>query len=221
MRTIVLLLILLGTSNSVFAQETRYIRDVLYVPLRSGQTTQHRIVHKGLVSGTPVTLITLNEDETYSHVRTQGGIEGWIQTQYLSDEPAARDQLATAEQRIEQLQQSNSNLNQQLSSLKQEEQQAKNQLAQITTESNALNNELTSIKEISANAIQLNSDNQRLLEENQMLKNEVDVLSTDNQRLIDEKNNEDFLNGAFAVLIGVFITLIVPRLWPKKSTDWA
>jgi SH3 domain protein len=28
------------------------------------------------------------------------------------------------------------------------------------------------------------------------------------------------MNGAFAVLIGVMITLMVPRLWPKKSSEW-
>jgi SH3 domain protein len=48
-------------------------------------------------------------------------------------------------------------------------------------------------------------------------------LQADNQRLLDSTENEAFLNGALAVGLGVLITLLVPRLWPKKrrSTSWA
>ena len=76
------------------------------------------------------------------------------------------------------------------------------------------------LKRISANAIKLDSDNRRLLESNQMLSSEVDVLKTDNARLRENKENEFFLNGAFAVLIGVMIALIAPRLMPKRRSEW-
>jgi SH3 domain protein len=49
------------------------------------------------------------------------------------------------------------------------------------------------------------------------------MLEAENQRLHDKVDSEDFLNGALAVLLGVIITLVVPRLWPKrrKSSSWA
>ena len=59
-----------------------------------------------------------------------------------------------------------------------------------------------------------------MLESNQMLSSEVDVLKTDNARLRENKENEFFLNGAFAVLIGVMIALIAPRMMPKRRSDW-
>ncbi|MEH6558784.1 MAG: TIGR04211 family SH3 domain-containing protein [Oceanicoccus sp.] len=221
MKRIVLLLFILGTSSQLYSAETRYIRDELYVPLRSGQTTQHRIVHKGLVSGTALTILNMSDDETYSFVRTSKGIEGWIQTQYLSDSPAGRDLARIANRKLADLQQRYNKLNEQLKQLSSEQKNAKEQFSTLSSNNSETTKELDRIRAISANAIQLNEDNQRLLEESQMLKKELVIANTDNQRLTDNEENDAFLNGALAVLLGVMITLIVPRAWPKKSTEWA
>ena len=57
----------------------------------------------------------------------------------------------------------------------------------------------------------------------EQLRSQLDMLEAENQRLHDKVDSEDFLNGALAVLLGVIITLVVPRLWPKrrKSSSWA
>lgn len=220
-KLLALVLTLISISSQLHSEEIRYVRDVLYVPLRSGQTNQHRITHKGLVSGTAVTILELSADEKYSHVRTNKGSEGWIQTQYLSDLPAGRDLYEKAAVTIAELQQSNTALSTQLTQLRDREKKSTQQLNGLTSKSSKLNTELASIKKISANAITLNEDNKRLAEENQVLKNEVDVLSTDNKRLNDDREGEILLNGGILVLIGVMITLIVPRLWPKKPTEWS
>ena len=225
MKKIMLLLLVIMASSELFGQNsdlgTRYIRDELLVPLRSGKSSQHRIVHKGLLSGTAVTVLEVSEDKDYSLVRTRKGTEGWIQTQYLKTEPAARDLLKTANKKIAQLEQKNNTLTEQINEIKSNHNQAQQELNKLSKNHSNAEQELAEIKEISANAIQLNQDNQRLLNDNQMLKKEVDILTTDNQRLNDSEENDAFLNGAFAVLIGVMITLLVPRLSPKKRTDWA
>lgn len=221
MKLIALALILLSVSSELHSQEIRYIRDQLWVPLRSGPSAQHRIVHKGLISGTQMTVLSTNDDKTYSQIRTRNGTEGWIQTQYLSEEADARSMLAGARATADKLRQQNASLKKELATYREKNAQAKTQLSGLSSQSSELARELEQIKTVSANAIQLNADNQRLLEETQRLRNEVDVLVTDNQRLNDEKDNDAFLNGAFAVLIGVMIALIVPRLRPKKATDWA
>ena len=71
--------------------------------------------------------------------------------------------------------------------------------------------------------MQLDVDNRRLVEEAENLRSQLDMLEAENQRLQDKLDSEDFLNGALAVLLGVIITLVVPRLWPKrrKSSSWA
>lgn len=207
-------------SGEVFSQQTIYIRDMLYVPLRSGQGTQFRIVHKGLVSGTPLTVLKVSDDNTYTKVRTPKGTEGWVQSQYLSKEPSARNQLKLAKVTIASLQSDNDALSKKLSSLHSKDKSTTKQFNTTVSEKEKLEKELQRIKAVSAKAIELDTDNQRLLNDNQKLKNELDVVSADNQRLNDEKSSDAFMNGAFAVLIGVMITLMVPRLWPKKSSDW-
>ena len=206
---------------TAFSQETRYIRDTLFVPLRSGQSFKHRIVHKGLASGTPLTLLEVSEDGSYSMVRTAKGVEGWLQTQYLSQEPAARSQLDAIKAKNQTLSSANNTLNKELSSIKKQLNDAKLTITKLTENQLGTTKELNQIKEISANAITLNKDNKELLQEKQELLNELDMVKAENQRLNDSLDNEEFMNGVFAVLIGVIITLLIPRLWPKKSTEWA
>lgn len=208
-------------STPLLAQETQYVRDTLYVELRTGQSFKHRIVHKGLVSGTPLTVLEVSEDKRYTFVRTESGIEGWIQTQYLSDTPSARDQLKASLAKQSRLETQAAALKKQLEQLKSEYQAAQSKAGELSSSSEQLQQELDEIKTISANALQLNRDVTKLRLNNQELSNKVDLLTADNQRLSDSSSNDAFMNGAFAVLIGVFITLIVPRLWPSKSNDWA
>jgi SH3 domain protein len=86
-----------------------------------------------------------------------------------------------------------------------------------------VNDELSQLKQISGKAVQLDTDNRRLVVSSEQLRSQLDTLEAENQRLQDKVDSEDFLNGALAVLLGVIITLVVPRLWPKrrKSSSWA
>lgn len=213
------LLLLSGAGSAV--AETRYISDKVYVPLRSGDSSRHRIVHRGLPSGEKVELLQSNEESGYSEVRTGGGIQGWLPTHYLVDSPVARTLLERANAKIKELDTDNKQLKEKLSNTGQVSTEAQSDLEAAMAENNALKDELDEVKRISANAIKLDTDNRQLLEANQALSNEVDVLKTDNARLRENKENEFFLNGAFAVIIGVMITLIIPRLMPKKRSEWS
>ena len=83
--------------------------------------------------------------------------------------------------------------------------------------------ELNQLKQVSGKAVQLDTDNRRLVEESENLRSEADMLKSENQRLQDKLDSEAFIDGALAVFLGVIITLVVPRLWPKrrKSSSWA
>ncbi|MCB1675993.1 MAG: TIGR04211 family SH3 domain-containing protein, partial [Halioglobus sp.] len=96
------LIALVGLAPCALAK-TVYVRDTLYVPLRGGQGQEYRILHKGIRSGTPLEVLQENEETGYSLVRMEDGLEGWIQTQYLVDEPIARDLLDQANQKLDEL----------------------------------------------------------------------------------------------------------------------
>ena len=83
--------------------DVNYISDVLTVPLRSGASTAHRILHRGLPSGTQLTILAIDEEANFTQVRTAGGMEGWVRSQYLIGEPIARVKLIAAEKRLQSL----------------------------------------------------------------------------------------------------------------------
>jgi SH3 domain protein len=83
--------------------------------------------------------------------------------------------------------------------------------------------ELAQLKQLSGKAQQLDEDNRRLVVDSEQLRSQVDMLEAEGQRMRDKVESEEFINGALAVLLGVIITLVVPRLWPKprRSSSWA
>ena len=72
----------LGITNTVLADQV-YVRDTLYVQLRGGQSSEHRILHQGIRSGTVLERLEVNEDTGFSRVRTAGGLEGWFKANIL------------------------------------------------------------------------------------------------------------------------------------------
>src|SRR5690606_5486130 len=85
---------------STAVAQTVYVSDVFYVPVRSGAGTQFRIVHQGIRSGLQMTLLGESTDGEWANIRTEGGLEGWIPTQYLLREQPARMQLTAAQSRL-------------------------------------------------------------------------------------------------------------------------
>ncbi|MEJ2417046.1 MAG: TIGR04211 family SH3 domain-containing protein [Exilibacterium sp.] len=205
--------LLLSSTKQVFAQETRYISDQIYVPLRSGNGNQYRIINRGLPSGTK--LLLLEEDGEWSRVKTEKGIEGWVPNHYLQNEPVAKSKLAQAEEKIVELLDLNEQLESQLNQIQAQNQELDTTASNSQTQAQQLRDELIQIKQISADAI-------ALLKQQQLLQTEIDVLEAENERLENKSLHTWFLYGAGAVLLGVLIAVIVPRLRPRKRhSEWA
>ncbi|MDA8165900.1 MAG: TIGR04211 family SH3 domain-containing protein [Desulfobacteraceae bacterium] len=106
MHKLIFVLLFSAVASIAAAAQGVFVSDSLEIPLRSGPTTEYRILAM-LPSGTP--LDVLEEAQDWSRVRTQSGQEGWVRKRDLSRElPGAKvierlkrenDQLkATAEQ---------------------------------------------------------------------------------------------------------------------------
>ena len=97
-----------------------------------------------------------------------------------------------------------------------------NRINTCDAEFNTVAQELHQLKQVSGKAVQLDIDNQRLVEETENLRSNVEMLRAENQRLLDNLDSEDFMNGALAVLLGVVIALVAPRLVPqrRKNSGW-
>lgn len=216
------LLVALLAGSPVLLAQTVYIDDELMAPLRTGQGTQYRILNAGLGSGTPLTLLERDEETGYSRVRTSRGQEGWILTRYLSNEPIAADQLEKARAELSSAREAQQEAQAAAESLRTERDELLAERADLRQEVQSLSTELDEIKSISSNALNLDRRNQELQETTQSLRNEVELLTTDNQRLRDKSESNFMLLGAALVALGVLIAVIVPMLKPTRKNDsWA
>jgi SH3 domain protein len=218
MRHITLLLLTLSLSVSAFA-EIRYVSDVLQIQLRSGPGTQYRII-KSLQTGTALNVDNASQENGYVQV-TIDGKTGWVATQYLMKEPSARIQLEKVQQELAKLKANASPTQQRLLELESQNSQLQTELETSQATLTEVTNELAHIKEISSKAVELDQSNNKLRLENSKLINEMDILRIENTRLMEQDNRDFILYGAFAVLLGVIITLIVPHLTAKKKhSEW-
>ncbi|MEH6585959.1 MAG: TIGR04211 family SH3 domain-containing protein [Halioglobus sp.] len=214
--------LVLAVTLPVQAQDVRYVSDKVFVVLHKGPGADYRWAAK-LTPGTRLRVARTAEDGKWAEVTTDRGTTGWVSTEFLSADTPAQVKLPAAEALAEKLNKQNTELNSQVTTLETEKVELLNKINSADSELGGVSQELASLKQISGKAVELDTSNRRLVEESENLRAEVDMLEAENLRLQDKLKSEDFINGALAVLMGVFITLVVPRLWPKrrKSSSWA
>tara|TARA_R110002110_G_scaffold110071_4_gene274456 strand:- start:82605 stop:83279 length:675 start_codon:yes stop_codon:yes gene_type:complete len=217
--TLIISLLALLLTATVQAQDVRYISDTQYVPVRSGAGNEFRIIHRGIPSGTRLTVSRVSEDGEWSEVTTGSGTSGWVRSQHLMAELPARNQVEQAVARAEKLAAENAELARELAELKAVRTELEGDVDSADSSLQALTEELAQLKQISGRSLQLDADNRRLVEEAENLRAEADMLGAENQRLQENLRSSAFLDGALAVLLGVVITLVAPRLWPKRRRN--
>lgn len=209
---------LLLTLFGVAVADTRYVGDQLIVTLRSDSGDNYQVL-RSLPSGTKLDL--LETDGKYAKVRTQDGVEGWISSQYLTDQPIARDQLAATEQKLATLDSENQKLKQQLTALKSDNASTSAAQQKLSSENDKLQKELAHLKEVAAHPAELAKDNQEMHQQLQQLDLQSHVLKEENTALRDRTNRDWFLAGAGVLLLGLIIGAILPRLRKRSGwTDW-
>ena len=213
-------LLTLVTATSYAAVEKRYVSDQLRIQLRSGPGNEYRIL-KSLPSGEHLTYLELSEDKNYTKVSAKG-TEGWVLTRFLSDEPIARERLIIAQREL-------SNVKSELDTLKEQSNELKKAQSSLSSESSALSREkeklekeLTYIKEVSANAIELDSKNTSLTQKNKELEIQLETLTTDNIRLKDDRERTFMIIGGGLIFFGIVLGLAIPAMrGGRKSSGWS
>lgn len=215
---------LLAISATVNAQSdgTRYITDQLHVPMRSGKGNEFRIIHRGLPSGTKLTLLEDAQQDGWARVRTPGGEEGWVRRQYLVAEPVAEIKLERAVANLERFEKMEGNLGGEVRRLEAENQELDSALTSEREKSALLARELKELKSLSADAVSLNQRHQKLLQQHELLKQEQSMAEAEIQRLSDSDSHKRFMYGAAAVLLGAILAMIAPHMRPRRRrSEWA
>jgi SH3 domain protein len=189
---------------------------MVLVPVRSGPGSDYRIINRGLPSGTVLIVYGQSDDGEWIDVESPGGTRGWIPTQYLQTDPPAALLINDLRVELEQFRGERNRLVNQLDASSSEVDEAGGMVDQLESALETTRTELTEIKRVSAAAIELDLMNQQLVAELESERSEADLLRLENVRLRERITNNQMLDGALAVLLGVILAVIAPRLWPRK-----
>ncbi len=196
--------------------ETLYISDEFRVPLRSGPSGEHRILHYGLPTGTELEMLAVDEEAGFTHVRLGSGTEGWLPNQYLVDEPIAKMRLAEAEERIAALEGFLEGDEAATALLQARELAQAN--AELERRNEALASELARVEEASEEGLALYDAHQNLSQLNVNLRAEVDDLLAQRDSLEQNVERQWMLIGAGLVFLGLMLGLAI-KSRPQRSSS--
>jgi SH3 domain protein len=200
--------------------KTVYVTDQLNVNIRSGQSTQNKIVEV-VSSGMPLKVLSKNPATGYLKVRTNAGTIGFLLARYTLEKPIARQSLAKAQENLALLNDENTRLKTELASIQKKTTTANNNNKSLSEERNQLDKDLTELRQTSSNAIQLKNERDQLQERVVNVTREKEQLERENQALQDSAEQDWFLYGGILAFAGIFLGLIIPKLsWPRKNSNW-
>ena len=212
-------LCLLALAVTAADAQTRYVSDRLEVTLRTGTSTQHSIVRM-LPSGTRLEVLETDAAAGYVRVRTGDGVEGWVLSRYLMDQPAAREQLVAANRRAETLNARVAELTAQVEVLSGERGSLDAERTGLGAEVEELRAELERVRRVSASAMELDKANRELRARLAAAEQAGDALRAEVSDLKRNVQRDWFLIGAGVLFGGILLGLIIPRLKLRRRSGW-
>ena len=207
--TIALIILAFKASAESFV----YITDQLDLPIRSDKEFGNNIIRL-LPSGTELSLLQSTEDG-WAQIQFDDTI-GWIKSFYLSPDPSAREKLKKLTRTnndnkllITKLSTEKEDLENQLSLLKQEN-------TNLVVQSSKSQAEKEHIEKIYQDALKLEHENEKLIQEKLQLKVELQLAENNTQIQKDTSSRNWFIVGAIVLFFGMMIGLIAPGLLNRK-----
>jgi len=203
----VLVLIMVGLFQASHAAKTAYVTETHEIALRTGPSTQNRVL--GMVPpGTGVEVIkTRNE---WSQVRFIGSTgeskEGWVQNRFLGESPTKE-----LETEILALKEKIAGLEKEKELLGQKEREGKDKLARLVTDYEVL-------KSGSANFLKLKSEYDSLKTALNSAQDNIQKLIQENKNLKLSERIKWFVAGALVLLVGFVFGLAAGRYQRKRRT---
>jgi SH3 domain protein len=198
--------------------ETRYITENQDVLIRGGKGNEFKILAIKKAHA-PVEL--LRDEGDYSYIRTEGGIEGWVLSRYLTRDlpgPLIIDKL-NAE--LEKLRQANTNVSREFQQLQEQNKSLETSSAALEQKAQTLERQYQDLKSASANVLQLKQAHDRLKEENTQYARSAAELAKKNEQLQSNRALLWYIAGAATLLIGVAIGMIMQSLKHKKKKSFS
>ena len=207
------LLILILLTFKVSAESLVYITDQLDIPIRADQNFGENIIRL-LPSGTELSLLQSTEDG-WAQVQFDDTI-GWIKSFYISNEPPAREVLKKLTRTynankllISKLASEKEVLESELLILKQDN-------IDLVIQSSKSKSEKEHIEQIYLDALKLEHENEKHIQEKLQLKAELQLAQNNTRIQKDTSSRNWFIVGAIVLFFGMIIGFIVPGLLNRR-----
>jgi SH3 domain protein len=210
---------LLVLAASAAGAQTRYVSDRLEVTMRTGTSTQHSIVRM-VPSGARLQVLEADAATGYTRVRTAEGVEGWILTRYLMEQPAAREQVASAIARTEALTARVADLTAQVEVLTGERNALAGERDGLGAEHEEVRAELDRIKRVSASAVEIDKVNRELRARVAAAEQTGDGLRAELAEIKRNTQRNWFMAGAGVLFAGLLLGLVIPRMRLGRRSRW-
>jgi len=189
-------ILFLGTTNESLLADTRYVSDRLIISVRAGQNNTSDVLGY-IKSDTPVDV--LEEEGRYLKIKTENGLEGWVNTRYIISEPP---KTLT----IKDLRNERNRLRGEIETFKNKTIDSSNQSSptklNYEQKIKELERALKTHQQMASNG---ESELERLKKENVRLKSEISHLKKPNKSPVKSKSIQWFLVGAGVLLFGFMI----------------
>ncbi len=189
-------ILFLGTTNESLLADTRYVSDRLIISVRAGQNNTSDVLGY-IKSDTPVDV--LEEEGRYLKIKTENGLEGWVNTRYIISEPP---KTLT----IKDLRNERNRLRGEIETFKNKTIDSSNQSSptklNYEQKIKELERTLKTHQQMASNG---ESELERLKKENVRLKSEISHLKKPNKSPVKSKSIQWFLVGAGVLLFGFMI----------------
>jgi SH3 domain protein len=216
-RALPLALWLLAAASAALA-DTRYVSDEMEVPVRSGKTVEHKILRM-IPAGMAVEVLEV-DPEGYSRVRAKGA-EGWVLSRYLSEQPSARERLATLEGENAALVEQNRQLKEGLSSASAESQELHRSTTALREENAGLRREMEALRHAAARPAEVAQENERLRRELAEVQSDLESVRTRADVLGNAAYRQWFATGGGVAVAGLLLGLVLPRLYARRRrSSW-
>jgi len=191
-----------------------YITDQVDIPIRSDKVFGDNII-RSLPSGTELSILQITDNNAWAQIKYEDTV-GWIIASYLSKDPPAREELKKLKRTynankllISKFQTEKDELEKQLVSLKQEN-------ADLVIQSSKSQAEKAHIEQIYQDALKLEHENERLIQETLQLKTELQLAENNTQIEKDTSQRNWFIVGSLVLFFGMLIGYIVPGLVKRR-----
>jgi SH3 domain protein len=214
--TFFILMLVFGSAQA----DTVYVTDSLDLAFRSEENTRSKVI-KMLRPGTPLTVLSQNNETGFIYARLDDGTEGYILARHTKKEPPSRSQLDAANKKLASLEKENTTLKTELESLKSSLTPGTSLEQSLATERDHLARELSELKQTASNAVELKNQRDELQERVVNVERELEQLKLENKALADSSKQDWFLYGGILSLVGVILGFILPKLgWRRRSSSW-